>query len=373
MQVNNDNLEKLDILIVEDSPTDTEFYKRMLGQISGKTKFIYNVIETETGAEGLDLLDEQRVDCVLLDYNLPDFTGLEFLDELNKSGQKNISVVMLTGQGNESIAAQSFKKGAQDYIVKEHLTIQGLQRSVNNAVEKNRLENEIIEQHEKIKQQNQELQKFAYIASHDLKEPLRKIHTFSNMLKKRCDDKLDETENKYIDSMQKASERMGALIDGLLQLSRIEADDIDFKKLDLNSAVQSVLEDLEIAIQENEVEIKVAPLKKINANELQIRQLFQNLISNAIKFNSSQIDISGTKKGKMFQITISDNGIGFDPKNNDRIFLTFEKLNPKNLFEGTGIGLSICKQIMEKHKGKISAIGKPGEGAIFKMDFPLLP
>ncbi|WP_276134203.1 chemotaxis protein CheB [Polluticoccus soli] len=231
---------------------------------------------------------------------------------------------------------------------------------------------------------NHDLQQFASVASHDLKEPLRKIHIFSNMLKDRYSETLDGG-NDYVDRIISSSARMTRLINDLLAFSRLSVNSL-FQKVDLNVIVNEILQDLELAIQEKSAEIKVSKLPIIDAVPGQMRQLFQNIISNALKFNkpgvtpvitiqySAVSELSSgevLKPGEYGRITITDNGIGFDQQYADKIFTIFQRLHTKTEFEGTGIGLAICKKIVEKHKGHINATSKIDQGTQFNILLPI--
>ncbi len=232
---------------------------------------------------------------------------------------------------------------------------------------------------EKLKKSNDELEKFAYVASHDLQEPLRKIQYFGDRLKTNYSSFLDEKAVDYIERMNKAVIRMRTFIIDLLQYSRVATKTKPFEPVDLNEVVRDVLGDLEIRIRETKAEIILENLSTIDADNLQMRQVFQNIIGNAIKYYrpgvSPVIKIEcQLKKGKdnnFCEISISDNGIGFDNKYSEQIFGLFQRLHGRNEYEGTGIGLAICKKIVEQHGGNIKASSKEGEGSIFYIKLPL--
>lgn len=243
-----------------------------------------------------------------------------------------------------------------------------------------------------LKSMNENLENFAYVASHDLNEPLRKIRTFGDLIRSKLEQ--DEVEKEVIVShlsrMQDASERMQQLIQDLLSYSRVARQYELADKIDLNKVVQSVINDLEIPIKELNAEVKIKMLPDdIRADAIQMRQLFQNLISNALKFHKSEeqpkIEIEATEVDvseipvedikvnghkQYWKIAVSDNGIGFDQQFAEKIFAVFQRLHGRSTYEGTGIGLSICKKICENHKGAISTISKEGEGATFFVFLP---
>jgi PAS domain S-box-containing protein len=235
---------------------------------------------------------------------------------------------------------------------------------------------------------NRELQEFASIASHDLQEPLRKISAFSYQLKNRFGEVLTDQGLDYLERMQNAVQRMQTLIDDLLILSRVTTKAQPFVRVNLNQVTQEVLSDLEVRIQQSGARVEVGELPIIDADPIQMRQLLQNLISNALKFHrqeqprvvkiySQRIkgeDNSSTKNSsavELCQIIVEDNGIGFDEKYLDRIFNAFQRLHGRSEYEGTGIGLAICRKIAERHGGIITATSTLGQEAKFIVTLPL--
>jgi two-component system CheB/CheR fusion protein len=235
----------------------------------------------------------------------------------------------------------------------------------------------------KLDQSNLDLLQFAAVASHDLKEPLRKVQAFGNLLRERTADKMDKVETNYLDKMINSSNRMQVLIDDILTLSRLSNYDTPHTEINVNSVVNEILEDLEINIRERTAKIQVQKLPLIHGVPGQVRQLLQNLIANAIKFNEGrpQIEIGSEAitpemaaqyniKAKDYAaIYVQDNGIGFDEAYSDKIFGIFQRLE-QSTFQGTGIGLAIVKKIVDNHKGFIQAQSNPGEGARFVILLP---
>jgi PAS domain S-box-containing protein len=232
---------------------------------------------------------------------------------------------------------------------------------------------------------NEELQQFALIASHDLQEPLRKIKTFGERLQITCRDSLNEQGLDYLQRMLNATLRMQTLIQGLLALSRVTTKGQKFVTVNLNQIVQEVLSDLEITIQQTQVQVEVEELPVIQADPLQMRQLIQNLIINSIKFRRqnqppvikiySQVLDNHLENPILnndhHQIIVEDNGIGFSEQYLDRIFHIFQRLHNRHEYEGTGIGLAICRKIVERHRGYITAKSQPDQGAKFIITLPV--
>ncbi|MBI5427169.1 MAG: HAMP domain-containing protein [Nitrospinae bacterium] len=238
------------------------------------------------------------------------------------------------------------------------------------------MEHRVEERTKELQRSNQELTDFASIASHDLQEPLRKIITFADRLKAGYESVLDETAMEYLGRMQNASTRMRSLIDDLLKLSRVTTKAQPFVPVDLNHTVKEVLEDLEVLLKNSGGTVKIENLPTVMADSSQMRQLFQNLIGNALKYRKEGeppvVALSGEiVDGRFCEIRVEDNGIGFDQKFAERIFKPFERLHGRSQFEGSGIGLAICQKIVVRHGGTIAAQGEPGKGSAFIITLPI--
>lgn len=227
---------------------------------------------------------------------------------------------------------------------------------------------------------NHDLQQFASVASHDLQEPLRKILIFSGLLKSRHLNELPEESLQYLEKIIASSGRMKTMIIDILSYSGLSVNNNQFDLTNLNEIVQEVLDDLELLIQEKKANFEIDELPEIEVNRGQIRQVFQNLIGNALKFSKVDeipvIKIHCTKKNEDSvetdcYISVSDNGIGFDEKYGEKIFSLFQRLNTKDKYEGSGIGLAITKKILDKHNGSITANSKEGVGSEFVITLPL--
>ncbi len=222
---------------------------------------------------------------------------------------------------------------------------------------------------------NEELQRFAYVASHDLQEPLRMVGSYLQLLERRYGDRLDGDAREFMDYAIDGAERMKVLINDLLDYSRVESRGKPFELTDMNGILRRILRNLNPIIEESGAQITIEELPEIKADEEQVVQLFQNLIGNAIKFHKKNekpvIQISVQKKdAKFWEFSISDDGIGIAPEYFERIFVIFQRLHTKEEYPGTGIGLAICKRIVERHGGKIWLDSKPGEGTTFYFTFP---
>ncbi len=255
----------------------------------------------------------------------------------------------------------------------ELLTLLAAQAAI--ALENARLHENVQRHSQELARSNQDLQEFAYAASHDLQEPLRKILTFGDRLQARYADQLDERGLVYLERMQQAAGRMQTLIVDLLAYSRVTTQARPFAAVDLNGVLTAVLADLEMRIEETNATIQLDYLPVIDADATQMRQLFLNLLSNALKFIEPgrppvvHIYSQPAERGNV-TISVRDNGIGFEEKYLDRIFGVFQRLHGREEYDGTGVGLAICQKIVKRHGGSITAHSMPGEGATFLITLP---
>ncbi len=229
---------------------------------------------------------------------------------------------------------------------------------------------------EKLELLNQELQEFAHVASHDLQEPLRKIQIFCDMTQRRCADTLDSAGREYLDRVQSSASRMRQLLDDLLQFSRAAATPEPFKTVDLEQIVREAADVFEETVREAGGLVEIGNLPTIEAEETQILRLFQNLIGNALKFRGTEpprITVYAKQDDPgVCEIFVTDNGIGFEQQYAERIFKPFQRLHSRNEYEGTGIGLAICRKIAERHGGGIRAHSEPGKGSTFIVRLPVI-
>jgi two-component system sensor kinase FixL len=256
------------------------------------------------------------------------------------------------------------KKEPYQYVAIRYEITQRKQGEENLKVYANRLE-----------LSNRELQDFASVAAHDLQEPLRKIEAFGDRLQTRFAPVLGDDGRDYLSRMVSAASRMRRLIEDLLTFSRVTTRARPFQEVDLNTILTEVLSDLEIRIEQVKGQVEVEQLPTLEADGLQMRQLFQNLVANALKFHRPDtppvVKISASVKGNECVLSIQDNGIGFDEKYLDRIFTIFQRLHGRQAYEGTGVGLAVCRRIAERHSGQITARSAVGHGARFLVSLPV--
>lgn len=382
----------------------------------------YTIVKANSGRAALKiLLREHDFSLILMDVQMPELNGFETATIIyEREKLRDIPIIFITAHDyDEEFIFKGYKMGAADYIYKpinpqllrvkvsvfvelyrkNHLLVQhekkllAANRSLQKEIEERRASEEkvrslnaqLIENNAHLKAVNEELDQFAYVASHDLQEPLRKIMVFSDKIMMKGHD--EETE-KYFRKIISSSRRMQSLINDLLSFSRHSMSSSDFKETDLNVLVRDAISELEVEIEKSKASIQFEGLPVICAIPSLMQQLFYNLINNAIKFRRKsvppvvKIQAEKMKKSEIekfaknangtgyYKITVSDNGIGFDDKYADEIFMVFKRLHSYHEFEGTGVGLSICKKIIEKHNGFITAQSKVNKGSTFIVGLP---
>jgi PAS domain S-box-containing protein len=327
--------------------------------------FGYSETEIQPGFNILTVIKPEDRERVISD--------IEWLCQGEKIGPREYTII--TKDGRELFAR------VDSALILINRQPVGIRCGITNITEQKKTQNELAKTAQTLAERNLELQEFTYIASHDLQEPLRKITVFSERLIAQHGEQLADEGRDYLQRMQKAASRMQNLIQDLLAYSRISTRTQQFTLTDLNTVLQEVLLDLEIRVEQTHGRIEPGKLPVIEADSTQIRQLFQNLLSNALKFHKKDQTptvrvyasiIEPPDNGiQFYEITVADNGIGIDESNFERIFGVFQRLHGRNEYEGTGVGLAICKKIVERHGGKIRAGGKLGEGAQFVIELPV--
>ena len=240
--------------------------------------------------------------------------------------------------------------------------------------ERKRFEKILLRQSEELRRSNAELEQFAYVASHDLQEPLRMVASYMQLLAERYQGRLDAKADKYIGYAVDGARRMQTLINDLLALSRVNSRGAEFEETDCNAIIRRVLHDLHMRISESDASIEWENMPKVWADQAQLAQVFQNLIGNALKFRGEQkpwVRITASQERDHWLFALQDNGIGIAPEHTEQIFVLFQRLHSRHKYEGTGIGLAICKKIIERHGGKIWVESEPGKGSTFKFTLPV--
>ncbi len=244
---------------------------------------------------------------------------------------------------------------------------------ISDITQRKQLERELMERQKKLVRSNAELEQFAYVASHDLQEPLRMVASYVQLLAQRYRGRLDADADEFIQFAVDGATRMKTLISDLLAYSRVGTHGKPPQKVELDSALGQALSNLTIAVQEARAEITNDRLPVVTGDELQLTELFQNLIGNALKFRrdgSAAVHIGAERRADEWVISVRDNGIGIDPQYKERIFVIFQRLHGRDEYPGTGIGLAICQKIVTRHGGRIWVESKPGEGATFRFTIP---
>ncbi|WP_165958265.1 PAS domain-containing protein [Segetibacter sp. 3557_3] len=324
----------------------------------GLEKILANVYATGETFRGT----EHRVELVRngqLDITYQNFVYEPYRD----SEEKILGIIAITTDVTDQVMA---RRKIEEIVAQRTMELAQVNESLQHI-------------NKELQRSNQNLEEFAHAASHDLKEPIRKIHFFTHRLKEQLSARLEESELRSFNRIENATERMGNLIDDLLLYSHVSQRPHQREAVDLNDKVKRVLEDLELDIEEKGATIVLGKLPIVEGNKRQLQQLFQNLISNALKYSKAdvrpQIELISslsTNDGKPFhRIAVKDNGIGFQPEYANKIFHMFTRLHGKNEYSGTGVGLSIVKKVVENHDGYIVAESTPGKGAVFSVFLPV--
>ncbi len=250
----------------------------------------------------------------------------------------------------------------------------GVFAAARDITERKRAEQEIRTYAEELRRSNQELEHYAYVASHDLQEPLRTISSFSQLLSRRYQGRLDSDADDFIAFIVEGATRMQRLINDLLAFSRIGTRGRPFTAVDCEDALRAAIENLGVAVAESDTTITHDPLPTVRADATQLTQLFQNIIGNAIKFRRPEepprVHVSAQRQAAGWQLSVRDNGIGIDPQFFERIFVIFQRLHGRDDYPGTGIGLAICKKIVERHGGRLWVESEPGNSSTFHFTIP---
>lgn len=346
-----------------------------------------SAIELVTSDRGLLLYDRFESIFTEIDNSERTVQG-EHLANLMKLRRDSVNTLIISGVTTAFLVIAIFVLLKMN--MRENLRHQRTLENINEELEYkiSQRTQELQVYSDELARSNRELEDFAFVASHDLQEPLRKIRAFGNRIDDGYSDVIDERGRDFLKRMLNAAERMSMLISDLLAFSRVSTRGKDFTEVDLNDVVAAVLEDLEIAIEEADAKVEVGKLPVIKADKSQVEQLILNLISNAIKFRKPDInplisissrepeesELKGLHLINQFDwatITIEDNGIGFDQSFAEKIFAPFQRLHGRSSYKGTGIGLAVCRRIVERHNGQIKAVSEPDKGAKFYIIIPL--
>lgn len=371
--------EILQLLLVEDSPEDAFAIQRYLKQ----SNLEYQLLHTGTSEEARNIILARKFDCILMDYQLPDYDGIEMLRFVRSTISHPVAVLILTGSGNERTAVEAMKSGADDYVAKGELSPLRLQNAITQAIKSVKLKAEVDRQNlelanyaTELQRSNEALQRFAYVASHDMRQPLRMISSYLKLLEQRYASSLDEDAREFIGFASTGAKQLNQLLEDLLRYAQVNNNALRIEEVDTEHLVATVLQGLTVSLDEAGAEVRTTSYPSVYADRTLLWQLFQNLVTNAIKFRGSEkpvITIGCESRSHDVLFWVQDNGIGISPDDFNQIFVMFRRLNPQDRFEGTGIGLAICKSIVDRHGGKIWFESSYGQGTTFFFTLPVKP
>ncbi|RYY89820.1 MAG: hypothetical protein EOO15_05010 [Chitinophagaceae bacterium] len=344
---------------------------------------IADFVYVYSNAAGLEYLHLQRAQ--LGELRLSETPSLT--EELRP---KVFDELMRALQGNETVVIDMYNPVISRYARVFRLPFRGgVMTTIQDKTDERRAIQELKQRTEQLEQSNSDLEEFAYAASHDLQEPLRKITTFSDRLSNELTGQLSTMQESLLGRLQSSATRMKGLIDDLLAFSRVSTRKEPFQRVDLNSILQEALQDLEGAVHEAGAEVRVGKLPTLEGDPRQLQQLFQNLLSNAIKYRNTDrnpiVEVSGRLlhpgdalhpddspgAGAWYLVEVRDNGIGLDMQYAGKIFQVFQRLHGRAEYEGSGIGLSIVQKVAARHGGVVRVASEPGNGAAFRLLLPV--
>jgi signal transduction histidine kinase len=351
--------ERVKILVIDDSEDDRDLYRRALASYED---VVYEVCEAADGNTGISLIEQNNPDCVLLDYSLPGRNGIEVL-KIIRARNSFVPIVMLTGQGNESIAVLAMQEHAQNYIVKSAVTRDQIHHVVQLAIAH-------CSMAKRLQQQRHSLELFTRALAHDLKEPVRTIQSFLNLI--QAQDVFTERTQRFFDHVTNAAGRMAALIDAVHFYTGLDrpTEQIVKEACSLERVFEEATSDIGELIRDRAATIASGELPNLYANPLQMRQLLQNLLCNAIHHSPKRptIHVSAVEEPDAWVVRVADNGNGVEEEMRTKIFEPFTRLTRDA--RGLGLGLAICKRIAESHGGVIWCEGRPDGGSIFAFRVP---
>jgi signal transduction histidine kinase len=367
-------LVKVRALLVEDNALDAALVVRAL--FKDGFDVTADVVQDEAGF--IKALHAKCPEIVLADYNLPTWKGMEVLKVLHREGL-DVPMILVSGALGDVTAVECIKQGATDYVLKDGLArlpevVRRALREKNERSLRRQVEENLAIKADELARSNADLEQFAYVASHDLQEPLRMVAAYTQLLGERYKGKLDADADKFIGYATEGATRMQVLIQDLLAFSRVGRNGGSCERIDCNAAMKDVLQTLAGAIQESGAVVTHGELPALWADHTQIMQIFQNLVGNALKFRGSNpplISVQAEKNGQHWQFSVSDNGIGIAPEHADNIFVVFQRLHARTEYPGNGIGLAICKKIVERAGGRIWMESQAGSGSTFKFTMPI--
>lgn len=362
---------KLEILVIEDELPYVEKIKEMLSEDRNQG---FNVQHVQSLADAVGLLQRRDFDVILVDLGLPDSNGLETALAVRNQSQRS-TIVVLTRLDDEDSATILLHMDIQDYLIKDEMSSSLLKRSIRYAIQRKNDSDALRAVNADVKRSNKDLEMFASVASHDLQEPLQTITSYTELLQHKYRGKLDQQGDTYVRYIVDGVAQMHMLINDLLAYSRVGTRAKPFVPVKLNAVLDQALDSLSKSIAESNATVDIGELPEVEADDVQLKQVFVNLIGNAIKFRKKgaplHIRVFAARKGEEWIIGVHDNGIGIEARFFDRIFEIFRRLHSRVEYEGSGIGLAICRKIVEQHGGRIWVESTFGEGSLFNFTIPM--
>ncbi len=352
----------LKVLLIEDNPDHAELVRRHLDRPDG---FSVSLEWVATVPEGIERLGRGDVDAVLLDLRLPGSEPAETLRDVLAHTDR-APVVVLTSLDDLEFAARAVQEGAQDYLVKTRITGELLQRSIRYAVERKRHAAEL-------ERSNRELHQFAHVVAHELKEPLCVLRLCYDAIRRRIGSKSDPSTDRLLQDSMDTAKGMARLIDDLLEYARVGEAERSFDRVECEEVLGKALANLRAAIEASGASVTHDALPTVCGDASQLSLLFRNLVGNAIRYRGGDppvVHISTTRHDNKWRFSVRDNGVGIPPEHRDRVFRIFERLNPDKADGGSGIGLALCKRIVERHGGHIWVDSPEGRGSVFHFTLP---
>ena len=355
------------ILFVESNPEDIE----IIGGFLEAADVHFELTQVESPEKAIKILCENKIDIVIIDPVASGRQCSEFFQCLKK--RPELPLIILTSFEKDLSEWNKNLPEIHLYLYRHTLSPEVLSDAIRTALEHRRLVVELGETLDSLEKSNKALEQFAYAVSHDLNEPLRSITGYIYLLAKRHSQSLDEQGRHYVGKIESAAMKLQDMIVSVLDYSRIGNQKEEHVAVDCNEIMKEVLLGLEAAINEEHAKIKYSKLPVVKGDKIQLMRVFQNLISNAIKFQKDKVPVvhvSSKRQDRFWIFSVKDNGIGIDPKHFDSIFVIFKRLHSREEFQGSGVGLSVCRKIVESHGGKIWVESKPDRGTTFKFTIP---
>ncbi len=344
------------ILVVDDDSIQHQRIRRLLPPD-------YGFLSASTAEEATTMLDQEAVDCVLLDHRLPGMSGLDFAPTVLERG---VAVVLMTSAGTEELAVRALRMGCHDYLAKAALDALTLRRTIAGAIDRQALASEPT-------RTRQELEQFVQIAAHDLKAPVRHIRSFASLISNDLEDGELTEVPEYLTLILSAADRMSTLLDGLLRHTRVGLEPLRRVSVDLEPIVDGLFDEFREGEDAAQASFSRGALPTVDVDRALVQQLFQNLIQNALKYRGSEpphVDVQAHRDGEMWRISVTDNGIGIAPEQAQRVFKPLVRLHAQSSIPGTGLGLATCEKVVRQHGGTIGVESIEGQGCTFWFTLP---